>query len=132
MAVSASRRRVARFFSSLNPDMFYIDRNITVTVLCLRMLLTEGPIAKRLFLFTLPILFGNVLQSLSGSINAMWIGRYLGQSALTASSNVRRILFFLTATMFGFGMATTIFVGQSLGRKDVAHAKRVIGASAVL
>jgi Na+-driven multidrug efflux pump len=42
--------------------------------------LTEGPIAKTLFLFSLPILMGNVLQSLNGSINAIWIGKFLGSS----------------------------------------------------
>jgi len=30
--------------------------------------LTEGPIAKTMFFFTLPILLGNVLQSLNASI----------------------------------------------------------------
>lgn len=93
-------------------------------------MLTEGPIAKRMFFFTLPILAGNVLQSLSGSINAMWIGRMLGETALTASSNANVVLFFLISVMFGFGMATTVFIGQALGRKDLGHAKRVIGTSA--
>src|SRR6478609_3801275 len=93
-------------------------------------MLTEGPVAKKMFLFTLPILAGNVLQSLSGSVNAMWIGRFLGTQALTASTNANSILFFLIGSMFGFGMATTIFVGQSLGRKDTSYAKRVIGTSA--
>jgi putative MATE family efflux protein len=94
-------------------------------------MLTEGPIARRMFFFTLPILAGNVLQSLSGSVNAMWIGRYLGNAALTASTNANTVLFFLIGSMFGLGMATTIFVGQALGKQDVAQAKRVIGTSAL-
>ena len=31
--------------------------------------------------------------------------------------------------MFGAGMATTILNGQSLGKKDIVQAKRVIGTS---
>ena len=92
--------------------------------------LTEGSVAKALFFFTLPILAGNVLQSLNGSINAVWIGHYLGKSALTASSNSNAILLFLIGVMFGVSMATTILVGQSIGKGDVGQAKRVIGASA--
>jgi putative MATE family efflux protein len=88
--------------------------------------LTEGSIAKTLFVFTLPILAGNVLQSLNGSINAIWIGHYLGRSALTASSNANAILFFLIGVMFGVSMATTILIGK----KDLDQAKRVIGSSA--
>jgi putative MATE family efflux protein len=92
--------------------------------------LTEGGIAKTLFFFSLPILAGNVLQSLNGSINAVWIGHYLGKSALTASSNANAILFFLIGVMFGVSMATTILVAQSIGKDDLDQAKRVIGTSA--
>jgi putative MATE family efflux protein len=92
--------------------------------------LTEGNISKTLFFFTLPILAGNVLQSLNGSINAVWVGHFLGRSALTASSNSNAILFFLIGVMFGVSMATTILVGQSIGRNDLDLAKRVIGSSA--
>src|SRR5580704_1868594 len=92
--------------------------------------LTVGSIGKTLFFFTLPILAGNVLQSMNGSINAIWIGHYLGSSALTASSNANAILFFLIGLMFGLSMATTILVGQSIGKGDFALAKRVIGSSA--
>jgi putative MATE family efflux protein len=92
--------------------------------------LTEGAIAKTLLVFTLPVLAGNILQTMNGSINAVWIGHYLGKSALTASSNANAILFFLIGVMFGVGMATSILVGQSMGQRDVAQAKRIIGTSA--
>lgn len=93
-------------------------------------ILTEGAIGKTLVVFSLPILAGNVLQSINGSINSIWVGRYLGGAALTATSNANTILFFLLGSIFGVGMAATILIGQSLGAKDVDQAKRVIGTSA--
>jgi putative MATE family efflux protein len=92
--------------------------------------LTQGPIASTLFLFALPILGGNVLQSLNGSVNAVWVGRFLGEEALTGVANANNILFFLLGAVFGVGMAATILVGQAMGRHDQAGAKRVIGTSA--
>ncbi len=92
--------------------------------------LTEGAIGKTLVFFSLPILASNVLQSINGSINSVWVGRYLGGAALTATANANTILFFLIGSIFGVGMAATILVGQSLGAKDVDKAKRVIGTSA--
>lgn len=92
--------------------------------------LTEGPIGRTLFLFALPILAGNVLQSLNGSVNAIWVGRFLGEQALTATANANNILFFLIGAVFGVGMASTILVGQAMGKRDIAQAKRVIGTSA--
>lgn len=93
--------------------------------------LTQGAIGKTLFVFTLPILAGNVLQSLNGSVNAIWIGHGLGEAALAAGSNVNTILFFLIGAVFGVGMAATILVGQSIGANNIAQAKRVVGTSLV-
>ena len=92
--------------------------------------LTEGPIARALFFFTLPILASNVLQSLNGSVNAIWVGHYLGEAALTATSNANTILFFLIALVFGVGMASAILIGQSVGARNLEQAKRVVGNGA--
>ncbi len=46
--------------------------------------LTEGSIPRTLLIFSLPILFGNVLQSLNGSVNSIWVGKYLGEAAFAA------------------------------------------------
>jgi len=90
-------------------------------------LLTEGPIAKTLLMFALPILGSTVLQSLNGSVNAMWIGHYLGEAALSAVSNANLILFLLLGAVFGLSMACTILIGQSLGARNMLEAKRVVG-----
>jgi putative MATE family efflux protein len=92
--------------------------------------LTDGPIARGLFFFTLPILASNVLQSLNGSVNAIWVGHYLGEAALTATSNANTILFFLISLVFGVGMAAAILIGQSIGAKNMDQAKRVVGNGA--
>ena len=92
--------------------------------------LTQGAIGRTLLFFALPVLASNVLQSINGSINSIWVGRYLGGAALTATSNANTILFFLIGSVFGVGMAATILVGQALGAKDVDQAKRVVGTSA--
>lgn len=92
--------------------------------------LTQGPIARTLLVFALPILGGNVLQSLNGSINAMWVGRLLGEDALAGVANANNIMFFLLGGIFGFGMAATILVGQAMGRHDLPGARRVIGSAA--
>lgn len=91
--------------------------------------LTQGPIGRTLLAFLLPILAGGVLQSLNGSVNAIWVGRFLGEQALTATANANNIMFFLVGAVFGIGMASTILVGQSIGAKDMVQAKRVIGTS---
>jgi putative MATE family efflux protein len=91
--------------------------------------LTQGPIARTLLAFALPTLASSILQSLNGTINAIWVGRFLGEGALAATSNANMVMFLLTAFVFGFGMASTILIGQAWGRKDVDDARRVFGTA---
>ncbi|MGE0580538.1 MAG: MATE family efflux transporter [Steroidobacteraceae bacterium] len=92
--------------------------------------LTEGPIARTLLVFALPMLAGNVLQSLNGSVNAIWVGGFLGEAALTATSNSNTVMFLLIGSIFGVSMAATILIAQHLGAKRIEEARRVVGSSA--
>ena len=93
-------------------------------------LLTEGPVGRTMIVFALPIMAGNAAQSLNGSINSIWVGRYLGEAALTATANANNVMFFLIGAVFGIGMAATILIGQATGARDTAQARRVMGTSA--
>src|SRR5690242_3516661 len=91
--------------------------------------LTQGHIASTLLKFALPTLVSSILQSLNGTVNAIWIGRFLGESALAATSNSNMIMFLLMAFVFGFGMASTVLIGQAFGRHDIDGARRVMGTA---
>jgi putative MATE family efflux protein len=89
--------------------------------------LTEGPIVKTLFLFALPALGSNVLQSINASINAVWVGQYLGANGIAATANANLIMFMMLSLVFGFAMASTILIGQSMGRGDIPNMRRAVG-----
>jgi putative MATE family efflux protein len=91
--------------------------------------LTEGPILKTLILFSVPTLIANVLQSLSGTINSIWVGRLIGEDALAATANANIIMFLVAATAFGFGMAGTVKIGQRFGARDIDGARRTFGTA---
>ncbi|MFZ9708566.1 MAG: MATE family efflux transporter [Steroidobacteraceae bacterium] len=92
--------------------------------------LTSGSIPRTLFAFALPILAGNVMQSINGSINSIWIGKFLGAAALTGANNANIVMFLLLGAVFGITLASTILIARSLGAGDVADARRVTGTSA--
>jgi putative MATE family efflux protein len=91
--------------------------------------LTQGNIGPTLLKFALPTLASSIFQSLNGTVNAIWVGRFLGEGALAATSNANMVMFLLTAFVFGFGMASTILIGQYWGRKDVDEARRIFGTA---
>src|SRR5438874_13701353 len=91
--------------------------------------LTQGAIGKTLLAFALPTLASSILQSLNGTVNAIWVGRFLGEDALAATSNANMIMFLLMSFVFGFGMASTVLIGQAFGRRDIDGARRVVGTA---
>lgn len=91
--------------------------------------LTRGPIARTLLVFALPTLASNVLQSLNGTVNSIWVGRLIGESALAATANANIIMFLVFSAVFGFGMAATVKVGQAFGARDLDAARRAFGSA---
>lgn len=91
--------------------------------------LISGPILKTLVLFSAPTLASNILQSLNGSINSIWVGRLLGEGALAATANANVIMFLVFSAAFGFGMAATVKIGQAFGAGDVLAARRTFGSA---
>ncbi|WP_420384092.1 MATE family efflux transporter [Novosphingobium sp.] len=91
--------------------------------------LTSGPIMTTLVRFSAPTLMANVLQSMNGTINAIWVGRMIGGSALAATANANVVMFLVFAATFGFGMAATVKVGQAFGAGNIDAARRTFGTA---
>ena len=91
--------------------------------------LTEGPIMRTLLLFSVPTLASNILQSLSGTVNSIWVGRLIGEDALAATANANILLFLVASAAFGFGMAGTVKIGQRFGARDIDGARRTFGSA---
>ncbi|MBS0255461.1 MAG: MATE family efflux transporter [Proteobacteria bacterium] len=90
--------------------------------------LTQGPILKTLVAFSVPMLIGNLLQTLNGTINSIWVGRLLGESALAATANANIMMFLMFAAVFGFSMASSVRIGHAFGARDLDGAKAAFGA----
>ena len=90
---------------------------------------TEGNIAKQVIDFTLPIMLGNVLMSVYGIINMIWVGRLLGHEAVAAVSASLPIIMLMPAFLIGLGMATNVLIAQAFGRKDTAMLKKILSNS---
>ncbi|HPN86366.1 MAG TPA: MATE family efflux transporter [Smithellaceae bacterium] len=90
---------------------------------------TEGNITKQVIDFTLPIMLGNVLMSVYGIINLIWVGRLLGHKAVAAVAASLPIIMLMPAFLIGLGMATNVLIAQAFGRKDTAMLKKILSNS---
>lgn len=93
--------------------------------------LTEGPITPALLMFSLPVLGGNVLQTLNGTVNQFFVSHTpgLGVTAITALGNSNTLMFLLMGAVFGISMACNILIAQAVGGGDLPMAKRVMGTA---
>jgi putative MATE family efflux protein len=94
--------------------------------------LTEGSISRHLLLFALPALLSNALLAINGSVSFIWIGRLLGEAALTASANGNAVIFVLFSSTQGIAAMASLLVGQRIGALDPSGARRVMGTSVIL
>ncbi len=93
--------------------------------------LTEGPITRTLLTFSLPLLGGNALQSLNGTVNQIWVSHTLGEQAITALGNSNIVMMLMLGSVFGVSMAANILVAQSVGAGDLPMVKKVMGTATV-
>lgn len=90
---------------------------------------TEGNIARQVINFSTPLMLGNLLLSVYGIINLIWVGRLLGHKAVAAVSATLPIIMLLPAFLIGLGMATNVLIAQAFGRKDTALLKKILSNS---
>jgi putative MATE family efflux protein len=91
--------------------------------------LTEGPIASTLVMFALPLLGGNVLQSLNATANQFWIAHMLGTTDITAVGNANSVMFLMQGAIMGATMAANILIAQNFGARDLPMVKRIMGTA---
>src|SRR5690242_4996328 len=70
--------------------------------------LTQGPIASTLIIFSLPMLGGNLLQSLNLTANQFWVAHLLGATDITAIGNANSVMFLMQSVIMGATMAANI------------------------
>lgn len=94
--------------------------------------LTAGSIPRHLVTFSLPLLIGNVLQALYNTVDAIWVGRFVGPEALGAVSASFPIIMFLVSLLMGVSMATTVLVSQYAGARQYDMVRKTIANSLTL
>ena len=80
--------------------------------------LTEGVIWKKLLLFAMPILLGNVFQQLYNTVDAYVVGKYLDNSALAAVTSSGSLIFMMVGFFNGIAMGAGVVIAKHFGAKD--------------
>jgi putative MATE family efflux protein len=94
------------------------------------MLVPPAPTLRKRFLtFLAPMMLSNILQSLFGTINGVYIGQMVGVDALAAVSIFFPIMFFFVAFIMGLSSGASVLIGQAWGAGDTGKIKTVAGTT---
>ncbi len=80
--------------------------------------MTEGSVTKRMLVFSVPFLFGNVLQQLYNTAAAVIVGQFAGKRALAAVGAASPIMNILTFLMVGITLGTSVLISEFFGAGD--------------
>jgi len=91
----------------------------------------QRPLWQTYLAFLAPMVLSNFLQSMSGTLNSIFIGQMLGTQALAAVSGMFPIVFFFIALVIGLGAGAGVLIGQAWGARE-PHMVKQIAASTLL
>ena len=80
-------------------------------------LMTEGPIGKKIILFAIPLFWGNLFQQLYNTADSLIVGNFLGSDALAAVSSSSNLIFLMVGFFNGVFMGSGVVVARNYGAK---------------
>lgn len=87
---------------------------------------TQGSISKKILLFSLPLMAGNIFQQLYNVVDTLIVGRFLGEAPLAAVGSAYTLMIFLTSILIGLTMGSAVYFSICHGQKNTALMKQSI------
>jgi putative MATE family efflux protein len=94
--------------------------------------MTEGTPWKKIVIFMIPMLLGNIAQQLYNTVDSIIVGQYIGDNALAAVGGAGPILNLLLVLFVGISIGAGIMVSQYFGAKQREELSKAIGTCITL
>ena len=90
--------------------------------------MTEGNPFKLIFLFSIPVLLGNLFQNFYSMADSIIVGRLLGTNALAAVGNTGPMNFLILGFISGLTSGFAVITAQAFGSKNKEELKTEMDA----
>ena len=94
--------------------------------------MTVGAPWKRILMFSIPLLIGNIAQQLYNTVDSIVVGKYVGDNALAAVGSAGPLLNMLLLLFVGISTGVGIMVSQFFGAKNREELSHTIGNALVM
>ena len=89
--------------------------------------MTQGTPWKKITLFAIPLLIGNIAQQLYNTVDSIVVGKYVGDNALAAVGSASPIFNLLLVLFVGISVGAGIMVAQYYGARQKEELAKSIG-----
>lgn len=94
--------------------------------------LTEGSIVKKILLFALPILLGNIFQQFYHAFDSWVVGKFIGDTALAAVSSSGSLIHMFVGFFNGVAMGAGVLIARFFGARDYKNMRTAIHTDVAL
>lgn len=89
----------------------------------------EGPLAGKMLVFTIPLMFSGILQLLFNAADTIVVGRYAGKEALAAVGSTTSLINLLVNMFMGLSVGANILISRYYGAKKEEDIRETVHTS---
>lgn len=89
-------------------------------------LMTEGPIARHLIAFAIPLMLGHLFQQLYNTADSLIVGNFLGSEALAAVSSSSNLIHLMIGFFNGVAGGAGVVISRHFGARDTKRVQKAI------
>ncbi len=86
--------------------------------------MTEGNLAKKIIVFSIPVMLSSILQLLFNTVDMIVIGKFAGDASLAAVGSTSALINLIVNMFIGVSIGANVIVSRAVGRKDMDAAQR--------
>ncbi|MDT8719458.1 MATE family efflux transporter [Clostridium sp. 19966] len=91
--------------------------------------MSSGPLFKKIFIFSLPIMAMNILQLMFNTADMVVVGHFSGSKALAAVGSTGALINLIVNLFMGLSVGTTVIVAQEYGAGKSADVSKSVHTS---
>lgn len=89
-------------------------------------LLTEGPIRRKILAFAFPLFLGNLFQQLYNTADSLIVGNYIDSNALAAVSSSGSLIFLMVGFFNGVSVGAGVVISRFFGARDTEKVEKSV------
>lgn len=94
--------------------------------------MTEGSLADKIILYTLPLAATGILQQLFNAADVAVVGRFVGNEAMAAVGSCSPVLGLLVSFFIGISLGSTVVIANAIGQQNKSVVSKAVHTSIVL